>query len=231
MKSASLIVVAALFAPAVAFAQPAAQPVGAVPAYAPPPPGYAMPPGPPPAAGGFHDRAGRLSLGFSVGLGKMQMDDSDVACSGCDGDPLSFEADAHLGWMVSPRLALLLEVQGVGQTIADNDVYTDTLVQSTATVGAQYWVTPQLWIKGGIGGAALTVTRDDGFQTQDSDSLEGGAIMGAVGYEILSARNFALDLQLRATGATYEDSTLELDGTTSDTNVGTTSLSLGFNWY
>ena len=53
MKSASLIVVAALFAPAVAFAQPAAQPVGAVPAYAPPPPGYAMPPGPPAVVNGL----------------------------------------------------------------------------------------------------------------------------------------------------------------------------------
>lgn len=230
MKSASLVVLAALFAPAVAFAQPAAQPVGAVPAYGPPPaPGYAMPPGPPPAPGGFHDRAGRLALGFSLGLGTMQMNDSDIACDGCEGDPLSFAADAHLGWMVSPRLALMVDVQGTGQTVADTGVFTDTLVQSTATIGAQYWVTPQLWIKGGIGAASLAVTRDDGFSTQQSDSLEGGAITGAVGYEVFSARNFAIDLQLRATGATYKGSdNAEL---IDDTNVGTTSLQVGFNWY
>jgi hypothetical protein len=227
MKTASLVVAAAaLLAPAAAFAQPAA--------YAPPPPpppGYAMPAGPPAAPGGFHDRAGRLSLGFSVGLGRMQLDDSDIACNGCDGDPVSFEGDVHIGWMMSPRLSLLLEAQGVGQTIADNDSYTDTLIQTTGVIGAQYWVTPQLWIKGGLGAAQLVVSRDDGFATSESDSLDGGAIMGAVGYEVMSARNFAIDLQLRATGANFKDTTVNLDGTTSDTNVGTTSLSLGFNWY
>ena len=31
------------------------------------------------------------------------------------------------------------------------------------------------------------------------------ALTGAIGYEILSARNFAIDLQLRVTGARYED--------------------------
>lgn len=232
MKPAPFVVLGALLVPALAFAQPAAQPVGAVPAYAPPPPpGYAMPPGPPKAPGGFHDRASRLALGFSVGLGKMQVDDSDVACSGCDGDPLSFEADVHLGWMMSPRLALMFEAQGVGQTIADNGTFTDTLVQSTAMVGAQYWLTPQLWLKGGIGAAQLTVTRDDGFSTANSDSLDGAAVMGAVGYEVMSARNFAIDVQARLTGGTYKDGTTNLDGSTSDTNLTTTSVSVGFNWY
>ena len=230
MKSASLAVLAAaLLVPAVASAQPAySQPP---PGYAPPPPGYAPPPGPPPAPGGFHDRTGRLNLGFSLGLGQMQVDDADVGCSGCDGDPVAFNGDAHLGWMLSPRLSLLAEVQAAGQTIADDGFATDTLVQSTATVGAQYWLTPQLWIKAGIGAAALQVQRDDGFSSSHSDSLEGGAITGAIGYEILSARNFAIDLQLRATGATYEDAVDELDGSTGDMSVGTTSLAVGFNWF
>jgi opacity protein-like surface antigen len=225
MKTASLVVLAAaLLAPAVAAAQPAySQP--------PPPPSYAPPPGPPPAASGHHDRAGRLNLGFSIGLGQMQIDDSDVGCNGCDGDPIAFQADAHLGWMLSPRLSLLAELQGVGQTIADDGFVTDTLLQSTATLGAQYWVTPQLWLKAGIGGAALQVQRDDGFEASHSDSLEGSALTGAIGYEILSARNFAIDLQLRVTGARYEDAVVELDGSTSDMEVGTTNLGVGFTWF
>ncbi len=234
MKPAPFVVLGALLAPALAFAQPAAQPVGAVPAYGPPPGPYGYAPntaGPPPAAGGFHDRTGRLALGFSVGLGKMKIDNSAVACNGCSGDPVSYEADVHLGWMMSPRVALLFEAEGTGQTIADDGVVTDTLVQSTAMVGAQYWVTPQLWLKGAIGAAQLTVTRDDGFTTAQSDSLDGGAIMGAVGYEVMSSRNFAVDLQLRFTGGTYKDTTVNLDGTTNDTNLATTSVGLGFNWY
>ena len=161
----------------------------------------------------------------------MKIDDSDVACSGCDGDPVSAAFDAHLGWMSSPRLAFMFEVQGTGQTIDQNSAFTDTLLQSTETVGVQYWLTPQLWLKGGIGAAQLTVSRDDGFDTAQSDSIDGVAITGAVGYEILSARNFAIDLQLRATGGSYKDATTNVDGSTSDTSVGTTSLGLGFNWY
>lgn len=230
MKTASLVVLGALLVPAIATAQPSARPVGPVPAY-----GYQQqyqpPPPPPPIPGGFHDRTGRFSLGFSLGFGKMTIDDSDVACDGCDGDPLSFSGDAHLGWMMSPRLALMFEVQGAAQTIADNAAFTETLVQSTAMVGAQYWVTPQLWIKGGIGAAALQVQHDEAFTTSQSDTLEGGAIMGAVGYEVLSARRFAVDIHLQAIGATYQDSTTNADGSTSDTNVGTTSLGVGFNWY
>lgn len=226
MKPAPFVVLGALLVPALAFAQP-------VPAYGPPPPGYYPPntAGPPPAAGGFHDRAGRLALGFSVGLGKMKIDHSDVVCTGCNGDPLSFEGDVHLGWMMSPRLALLFEAEGVGQTIANTGAFTDTLVQSTAMVGAQYWLTPQLWLKGGIGAAQLSVTRDDGFSTTQSDSLNGGAIMGAVGYEVMSARNFAIDLQARITGGTYKDTTVNADGTTKDSNLATTSIGVGFNWY
>src|SRR5204863_406421 len=81
------------------------------------------------------------------------------------------------------------------------------------------------------GPAQLTVSRDDGFQTSESEAQEGGALMGAVGYEVMSARNFAIDLQLRATGGAYKDSSVELDGSTHDSKVGTTSLNLGFNWY
>ncbi len=230
MKPTRLLILASLLAPAVAAAQP-------VPAYAPPPP----PPGPapyyapqatPPAAnGGFHDRASRLALGFSIGVGKMKIDDAAVPCSGCGGDPLSFAVDAHIGWMLSPRLALLFEAQGVGQTVADTGSVTDTLVQSTGMIAAQYWVSPQLWLKAGIGASQLSVTRDDGFSTTESDALDGGAIMGAIGYEVMSSRNFAIDVQARVTGGTYEDAGVAADGTTRDSQLGTTSVSLGFNWF
>lgn len=232
MKTPLLVVLGALLVPAVAAAQPASQPVGAVPAYGyAQPQGYAMPPGPPTAPGGFHDRLGHMQLGFSFGVGKLKIDDSDVACSGCDADPVSFALEGHIGWMMSPRLALQFEIQGIGQTIAETSTFTDTLVQTSAIVGAQYWITPQLYIKGGLGAAQMAVTRDDGFETQQSDALEGGIVMGAVGYEVLSARNFAIDLQLRATGGAFEDGTEEADGTVHDSKVGTTSLNLGFNWY
>ena len=55
--------------------------------------------------------------------------------------------------------------------------------------------------------------------------------MGAIGYEVMSSRNFAIDVQARLSGATYQDATVNADGTTTDSKLGTTSVSVGFNWY
>ncbi|HVV81489.1 MAG TPA: hypothetical protein VHE35_00370 [Kofleriaceae bacterium] len=236
MKPASLAVLGSLLLlPAIAIAQPLS---GGVPAYGPPPgyppPGaYPVQPGPPLAPGGYHDRAGRLSLGFSLGLGQLKINDASVACDGCDYDPIAGSGDAHIAYMMSHRLALGFEVQLTDQTIATDPSgsFTDSLVQSGELFTAQYWLTPQLWIKGGIGPAQLTATHEDAFTSTSSDSLDGGAIMGAVGYEVLSARDFAIDLQLRGSGGSFKDGTDNGDGTFSDSTFGTTSLQVGFNWF
>jgi len=44
--------------------------------------------------------------------------------------------------MLSPRFALLFEVQANGQTIADNNVFADTLVSGSVMIAGQYWVHP-----------------------------------------------------------------------------------------
>ena len=60
-------------------------------------------------------------------------------------------------------------------------------------IAGQFWLTPQLWIKGGIGFANLQA--DDAYFTYDVGN--GGVIMGALGFELMSARNFSVDLQGR----------------------------------
>ena len=176
--------------------------------------------GPPPVPGGFHNRMGRLAWGFSVGLGWMSDNGSGITqCNTCDYNPATFEADGHIGGMLSPRFALLGEFQVNAQTV-DNTGYDSTVLsQGALMIAAQFWVTPQLWIKGGLGIADL--------QAQDSyggvlDFGSGAAIMGAAGYEIMSARNFALDLQARLIEGTYNSGN---DHITSGT------IGLGLNWY
>ena len=215
MKRSHLVAFAAvLLAPAVAAAQPG---------YGAPPPrgGYYSQPAPQ-LAGGFHDRTGRMALGFSLGLGGMQVGDNDVSCASCDYDPIAGEFDFHIGGMLSPRFALLFEVQANSQTVEDNGYGATSLVQATAMVAGQYWLSPQLWLKGGVGAASLSYSYDDGYQSDSQDIDEGAAFMGAIGYEVLSARTFSIDLQGRLIAGSYEGI---------DQQVTAGSLGLGFNWY
>lgn len=217
MKTSTLILAAAaVLAPAVAMAQPmAAQPQ---------PIGYAPANPQPTTAGGFHERGGRMMLGFSLGLGGMKIGDEDVQCTNCDYDPIAGEFDFHIGGMMSPRFGLMLEVQGNAQTVEENTFGATSLVQATAMVAAQYWLTPQLWIKGGIGGASLGYSYSDDFNSNADDSQElaqGGAVMAGVGYELLSARNFSIDAQARFIQGSYKDGQ----------DVTSGSLGVGFNWF
>jgi hypothetical protein len=170
--------------------------------------------------GGFHNRAGRLMFGFSLGLGGMSDNGSAITtCDNCDFKPLAGEADVHLGGMLSPRFGLMFEGQVNLQTIHSSFFNGDTtLTQSAAMFAGQYWLIPQLWIKGGIGFANLQV--DDTFFTESLGS--GLAVMGAVGIELLSARRFALNLQGRIIEGTYNSGN---DHVTSGT------IGLGFDWF
>lgn len=183
-------------------------------------PGYYAPPPPPALPGGFHNRTGRLAWGFSLGVGGMHDRGSNVtSCSNCDFNPAAGEVDGHVGGFVSPRLALMVEGQVNAQTVSVDPVYGDdtTLSQNTLMIAGQYWVTPQLWVKGGVGLASLWAS--DGWT--DWQGPSGGALMGGAGYELLSARNFAVDVQARLIQGTYRG----FDTVTSGT------VGVGFNWY
>jgi hypothetical protein len=120
--------------------------------------------------------------------------------------------------MLSPRFALLFEAQVNSQLVDNNSVNGDAfLSQGAAMIAGQFWLIPQLWIKGGIGFANLQV--DDAFFTTDFGN--GGALMGAIGVELLSARNFAIDLQGRVIEGLYSDNYHVTSGT----------IGIGVDWY
>jgi hypothetical protein len=182
----TLLVLALVCAPVVASAQ-----------------GYYGQPGAP-VPGGFHNRMGHLTWGGAIGFGGMHDGGSDVtACGSCDIKPLAFEADGHIGGMLSPRFGLMLELQLNAQTVSRSGLINGNgdavLSQGAVMLAGQFWLIPQLWIKGGIGVASLQV--DDAYVTGDYGT--GGAIMGAVGVELFSARNFALELQARIIEGEY----------------------------
>ena len=210
----SIILVAA---PAVAIAQPGNPP---------PPRGYGGGYGyaPQQLPGGFHDRRGRMTLGISLGLGGMKAESGPISCSACDYNPITVGVAGHIGGMLSERLALMLELQANGQTIGETPYgETATLVQLGAMGAAQYWITPQFWLKGGIGAAHLQVDYQDFYGPTGEEHVgDGVAFLAAGGYELLSARNYSIDLQARLFVGTYN---------AIDDQITSGTIGVGLNWF
>ncbi len=188
--------------------------------------GYYSQPPPTQLPGGFHDRQGRIIFGFDLGLGTMSDQGGDIECANCDYSPISMGLFGHVGGFLTPRFALMAEAGASAMTISsDYREGTSNLVQSVLMVAGQYWITPQLWIKGGIGFANLQVETSyysDGVVDEVTIPENGGAIMGAVGYELLSARNFSVDLQGRLVNGSYKGI---------DNNITAASIGVGINWF
>ncbi len=211
----TLVMLAFLLAPGLAAAQ--GYYGGSGPGYYQQPPATQLP-------GGFHNRQGRLIFGVNIGLGGMHDDIGDINCDNCS--DISFEGGGHIGGFIGPRLALMGEVQLNAQTLsvgAAGD--TETLTQGALMFAAQYWLTPQLWIKGGIGFANLQVewsAYGDGVPDATSRPENGVALLGAVGYELMSARNFSVDLQGRLINGAYDSI---------NNNITGLSVGVGINWF
>lgn len=220
----TLQAVAAVFAiavPSFALAQPGAAP--------PPPPansgyqggggyqGYYSQPYSTRTADGFWLRQG-WTFGVGLGLGGLDTDSGVLDCFECDYDPAAVGFNLHVGGMINPRLAILgemwmqfqqIDAEGFGQGY-----------QSMLLAAVQYWVMPQLWIKGGLGFAGLGVSYADGYA---DDLNSGAAVMGAVGYELYSSPEMAVDLQLRLGAGSYNSGV--------EDRAQTVMLSGGINWY
>ena len=224
MNSSRIIVAMAL---AVGISLLTGQSAMAQPGGSPPPvpyPGYyypAAPPAPPPVyRPQFHGRRG-LTIGVGVGAGNMAAKNTSLECSDCDYNPVAVGGEVHVGYMVNPRLALILELSGTAKTLDASG--SQTLTQYMGFLAAQYWVTERLWLKGGIGGAQLALQIDDGVFVSEESVGSGGSLLGAIGYEIVAGPRFALDLQLRLTSAAYE-------GKVND-SIDTGVFGLGLDWY
>ncbi|RMH39518.1 MAG: hypothetical protein D6689_16250 [Deltaproteobacteria bacterium] len=177
--------------------------------YPPPPPPGA--PGAAPAGPGYgaapslrnpfgYWRRSGLFGGIGLGAGSMQFDAIDTN-----------ETDSHsavslhgdIGWMFTPRLGVVLDVWGLA--FGDDHYDNVTYIQTIATVGAQFYFTPILWGRLGLGSAQFSV-QVDGDTAGETDTVAGW--MGAVGIEALSSPRFSVDVEGRVGSGFYEDGTL-----------------------
>jgi hypothetical protein len=147
--------------------------------------------------------------------------DSGELCGNCDYDPIAFGFDFHIGGMINPRMAIVGELTLTGQTLDANGF--SWVYQSMFLGALQYWITPQLWLKGGLGFSQLDVQFEDEFGFVYEETVDTGVgLLGAIGYEVLHSTRFAIDLSLRLQGASYEQV---------DDSVSSALFAIGFNWY
>jgi hypothetical protein len=141
--------------------------------------------------------------GIAIGGGK-------ITCSDCDS--LNGPAIAlHLGGMLTEKVALVFDGSGVGK-----DENSTQITSVLASAALQYWVSPKVWVKGGIGSGQLGVSGNGLNETSDG----GLGFLGAIGVEVVQKQRFAIDLQARFTTAKIEgDRTNNL------------SALVGFNFY
>jgi hypothetical protein len=180
----------------------------ASPYYAPPPPGPGYGPQPPVYAPA-PERQGFL-IGFGIGGGEIAATD----CDGCESLG-GFAFDFQVGGFISPRMAIMYDAFGVLRS-ENNLVW----INGVNTAAIQYWVTPQLWLKGGLGFSQVRV--DDGFGNSDAEYGFGGQL--GVGFEVISSARFALDLSAKVSHGTFKDG-----GQT--VGLSNAAVLVGFHWY
>ena len=154
--------------------------------------------------------------------GYMDAKGGPIQCANCDYQPASIQGALHIGGFLNPRLALMLELQGNGQVVDDRIEGNVTLGQGAALAAVQYWVSPKIWIKGGLGLSHLSYSYNDSYGSAEEPIADGGAVLGAAGIELLQSYNYSVDLQGRLIVGTY-------DGI--DDQITSGSIGVGLNWF
>ena len=148
-------------------------------------------------------------IGGSLGLGGLRFhNDIPVATSGpATGYSL------RLGFGLAPRLLLLVGLDGA--VSVENDLVYD---QSIYYVGAQAFVTRQLFVRGGAG--IGNITGKDNFGDFLIFGKTGLGLTGTVGIELLQGYNWSLELAGVVTAGFYEDE-----------NWTSGTVNIGFNFF
>lgn len=222
VTTATVAAVVAL-APA-AFAQPQPppppdQPGGPYGGPPPPPPDAARPPPPddyppqpqPPPPAAFERRG--WFAGFHLGLGSLTVNDGDRSESFG-----GLAIGGHFGGMLSPRFALLVELDAGAHADSERDAGYGLANWGLA---AQLWGTDRFWFRGGFGTTNLNLT----IGGDQVDSASGRSLTLAAGYELSRRQSFVLDAHLRMVLTSYKDTPDDC------CSSNATSLNVGFAWY
>lgn len=140
-----------------------------------------------------------ITFGGGIGGGHIACEREGGRCEDLNG---AVGLDLHVGGMLNPRVALVLDAWGMRH--AEDDA---TFSQGMLTAGVRVWPLRVLWLGAGIGAARTSWQYDAEVVTLEDRSESVPAVMGAIGVEIISTPRLAVDLSLRAGTGFYEDET------------------------
>lgn len=158
-----------------------------------------------------------LTFGVGLGIGSLVAD-----CDECRDTMEAGGLNAHVGYMLSPRLAVVIDVWGM----AHRESFL-TVFQNINTLGVRYWVNPQLWVQGGLGNANAGYEWDGIFVNVEDRTEKAGGVMFGVGYELHVKKGFAIDINFRYGTGFYD----EVVGDDYVIEGHSAQLGVGFNWF
>lgn len=93
------------------------------------------------------------------------------------------------GWSLTDRFAAVVDMDFVG-------VRKEGFSPLVLVAAAQYWPTARVWLKGGVGSGRVSAVASQGISLATE---RGRAFSAAAGFELVRAREYGVDLQLRVT--------------------------------
>jgi hypothetical protein len=163
-------------------------------------------------------REGRSGATFGVSVGGGHLGCTTEDGDDCDGDGMNGAGylALHAGFSLTPRVALMADLWGAGHT-EDRLTVTQGILAAVVRV----WPARSFWLQGGLGVARSSVTYDADIVEFESRSDVVPAFVAGLGVELISNRDFALDLELRGGSGMYENDML----------VYTIAAGVGLSWY
>jgi hypothetical protein len=148
---------------------------------------------PPPPEAGFRTPPGFV-IGFDVGIGVL-----GGFCDECRSTLGGASLDLFSGALIGRRIAVLADLWSLMHLLPADSDERGVVAHTMATVGAQVWLTPALWVRGGIGAGLFSV-----MARGDDEHSMGPAAAVAVGNELQHLSGSSIDVSIRLGGGRHE---------------------------
>ena len=194
---------------------------------------YPAPPQPSPSSGAapYYPRSQQRDgwyIGFGVGMGDGSISGQGESFSfremNFDRDPTRIGLNFKVGWTVTPRLLLGLDITASRAQASGSGVTTAAQITNYDAVATFFPMERGFFVRGGLGLSALSLEYDDGIDDA-TDTYGGMNILGGIGYAFWLGKQFNLTVNLDGSKQFYGSSDVEPESSQF------WMVYAGFDWY